>query len=852
MSSLIPIDDEDASFLAFIPYNLNFEKVISRLDLNRLSTGISNNFISIGRMMVLSIIYLFAKFSIFNFSFTNIWFDNFFIFTSPIIALDFLYCLHLGPKFAGYGVFISDICIGFFSNSYDLTFQVLGLLFIKVLFLIIEQLFFYMLGLKFTFENFYDSFFLALITFISRFFVGWIFSLVFWHFSLEFSIGHIAFKALYFSFYNVISIFVFVIPFVLLLSKSSTIITFPLIQNLFDKSQRFCSNCFIVCIFCLIGLYIIEPYLILSVLLILLIASLVNVRLFSFSFSLFLILRGTDFYLDIEYSSFNYIYLYLFLFVPVVYFIASLLYLAGGILFHCQQLIVNQSSGQQFRDLYLKTVPYQFRTALSSLQGFLQILADHGLSEAQNSLWKSCWSASQELRVTLDDLSLITSSNIKISARNQSMLFYEIQHQVVTQTSVLTELAQSHNVKLTHSIYQIAYTFRDYEVIIDLSLFSRLLQFIASRPLRATQVVSGDNNELTIVWNVSHNPSQQMLVLDVWDSSNSNFVETSDDPQQLKAFLSAFLPPLNGSLDIFPLNGRSSFRLSVNLPYVKVGKPLQLIAATSTVICCDNIELERLTSQVLNRIYPVHGPHITTLNNRLAYTLFHSSQIIFVEIPLKFNEEHKKLFKSTATNARLILFGDLLDLKNIYSIFEEEISNVFFLDKHTASVWEILDMCTNDPTMQLDVASFEPVTSHLEPDEPPIVKLLVVDDNVFHTSFVTSSFQGSHVSVICASTGNEGINKALEEDPDIVLFDAKLPDLDGFVCARKLYDKGFDRPLILYTAMDEDELAPMYSNSHFTDCLRKPSTLSDLWNMVEKHTKTRRTRTRSNSKVFQY
>ena len=61
-----------------------------------------------------------------------------------------------------------------------------------------------------------------------------------------------------------------------------------------------------------------------------------------------------------------------------------------------------------------------------------------------------------------------------------------------------------------------------------------------------------------------------------------------------------------------------------------------------------------------------------------------------------------------------------------------------------------------------------------------------------------------YFDVVTASNGVEGLKKAFKEDPDLILLDLKMPEMDGFqVCKAIREDKDFDLvPIIIVTAFN--------------------------------------------------
>jgi DNA-binding response OmpR family regulator len=64
-------------------------------------------------------------------------------------------------------------------------------------------------------------------------------------------------------------------------------------------------------------------------------------------------------------------------------------------------------------------------------------------------------------------------------------------------------------------------------------------------------------------------------------------------------------------------------------------------------------------------------------------------------------------------------------------------------------------------------------------------KALIIEDNVTDASIIKDILTEAGIEVEVASTGKEGLEKALVVRPDIIILDLILPDIDGFeVCAK--------------------------------------------------------------------
>ena len=65
-------------------------------------------------------------------------------------------------------------------------------------------------------------------------------------------------------------------------------------------------------------------------------------------------------------------------------------------------------------------------------------------------------------------------------------------------------------------------------------------------------------------------------------------------------------------------------------------------------------------------------------------------------------------------------------------------------------------------------------------------KILIIEDNKNDANMVKELLESEGFKVDAANTGEEGLKKALEMKPDLVVLDLMLPDTDGFKVCEKL------------------------------------------------------------------
>ena len=112
--------------------------------------------------------------------------------------------------------------------------------------------------------------------------------------------------------------------------------------------------------------------------------------------------------------------------------------------------------------------------------------------------------------------------------------------------------------------------------------------------------------------------------------------------------------------------------------------------------------------------------------------------------------------------------------------------------------------------------------------EKSLGKVLVVDDESKLARFIELELRHEGYDVVLAEDGRVGIEKFYEEEPDIILLDLMLPELNGIEVCRRLR-KESDVPIIMLTAKGEtmDKIAGLDSGAD--DYITKPFAIEELF-----------------------
>ena len=67
-----------------------------------------------------------------------------------------------------------------------------------------------------------------------------------------------------------------------------------------------------------------------------------------------------------------------------------------------------------------------------------------------------------------------------------------------------------------------------------------------------------------------------------------------------------------------------------------------------------------------------------------------------------------------------------------------------------------------------------------------MIKILYVEDNPDNVYMLTRRLKKKGFELIIAGDGQEGIDKAIEESPDLILMDLSLPTMDGWTATAEI------------------------------------------------------------------
>ena len=118
-----------------------------------------------------------------------------------------------------------------------------------------------------------------------------------------------------------------------------------------------------------------------------------------------------------------------------------------------------------------------------------------------------------------------------------------------------------------------------------------------------------------------------------------------------------------------------------------------------------------------------------------------------------------------------------------------------------------------------------------------MTKILYVEDNPDNVYMLTRRLKKKGFELIIAGDGQEGIDKAIQENPDLILMDLSLPTMDGWTATAEIKKiEGIkDIPIIALSAHAMPEHRDRAIKAGCSDYDTKPVDIKRLLSKMEQY-----------------
>ena len=116
-----------------------------------------------------------------------------------------------------------------------------------------------------------------------------------------------------------------------------------------------------------------------------------------------------------------------------------------------------------------------------------------------------------------------------------------------------------------------------------------------------------------------------------------------------------------------------------------------------------------------------------------------------------------------------------------------------------------------------------------------MAKILVVEDDKNNMRLITKLLDQEGHKIVKAETGEDGVKLAMEDPPDIILMDIKMPVMSGDVATKIIKESRKDLPVIALTAYATSPEVKRYMQIGFDAYITKPIMKNELLRIINEN-----------------
>lgn len=107
-------------------------------------------------------------------------------------------------------------------------------------------------------------------------------------------------------------------------------------------------------------------------------------------------------------------------------------------------------------------------------------------------------------------------------------------------------------------------------------------------------------------------------------------------------------------------------------------------------------------------------------------------------------------------------------------------------------------------------------------------KILIIEDDPTMLRVLKDNFEFSGYNVRTASDGKAGIQSVFDTNPDLIILDIMLPEINGYDICRRVRKEGLTMPIIMLTAKGQESDIILGLNVGADDYVTKPFSIDIL------------------------
>lgn len=107
-------------------------------------------------------------------------------------------------------------------------------------------------------------------------------------------------------------------------------------------------------------------------------------------------------------------------------------------------------------------------------------------------------------------------------------------------------------------------------------------------------------------------------------------------------------------------------------------------------------------------------------------------------------------------------------------------------------------------------------------------KIMIVDDELDVCKNISQFLEKGDFTPIVANNGQEALSKFLEQKPDLILLDIRMPDMDGVECLKWIKEMDKNAIVIMVTCVTDIATAKKALQAGAIDYITKPISFEAL------------------------
>jgi CheY-like chemotaxis protein len=123
----------------------------------------------------------------------------------------------------------------------------------------------------------------------------------------------------------------------------------------------------------------------------------------------------------------------------------------------------------------------------------------------------------------------------------------------------------------------------------------------------------------------------------------------------------------------------------------------------------------------------------------------------------------------------------------------------------------------------------------MEPERKHPPRVLLIEDDPGHQRLLEIYIKRLGCQCECCFDGQVGLEKATDNEYDLILADIHIPELDGFILAVKMREMGIRTPMIAVTALKLDGIERKALAVGYNAFLSKPINQEALADLVRRY-----------------